>query len=165
MTTNKWTAFKVLGDYNIDIRSLYESWATTAGLEKWFLRKANFYTVPLRLRELQEFILKEDTYEWYWYGWDDSTFEKGQILEANGTDFIKFTFSGGSTVSINLYSRNGVSIVELIQEKIPEERDPSKNLFVQCQVGWTFYLANLKSVLEGGLDLRNKRLEVASNFK
>jgi hypothetical protein len=22
--------------------------------------------------------------------------------------------------------------------------------------GWTFYLANLKSVLEGGLDLRNK---------
>ena len=93
MTTNKWTTFKVLGDYNIDIRSLYESWATTAGLEKWFLRKADFYTVPLRLREPQEFILKEDTYEWYWHGWDDSTCEKGQILEANGTDFIKFTFS------------------------------------------------------------------------
>jgi len=165
MIDSKWTSFKVTGDYNTDIRSLYEAWATTEGIEKWFLRKANFYTVPLRLREPEEFILKEDTYEWYWYGYDDNSVEKGQILEANGTDFIKFTFSGGSTVSISLYSRNGVSIVELLQENIPVESDPSKSLFVQCQIGWTFYLANLKSVLEGGIDLRNKKLEVSSNFK
>jgi uncharacterized protein YndB with AHSA1/START domain len=165
MIDNKWTSFKVTGDYNIDIRSLYEAWATTEGIEKWFLRKANFYTVPLRLREPEEFILKEDTYEWYWYGYDDSVSEKGQILEANGTDFIKFTFSGGSTVSISIYSRNGVSIIELLQENIPLENDPSQNLFVQCQIGWTFYLANLKSVLEGGVDLRNKKPEVSSNFK
>ncbi|TWJ00685.1 uncharacterized protein YndB with AHSA1/START domain [Mucilaginibacter frigoritolerans] len=165
MIDSKWKSFKVTGDYNIDIRSLYEAWATTEGIEKWFLRKANYYTVPLRLREVDEFILKEDTYEWYWFGYDDDMVEKGQILEANGTDFIKFTFSGGSTVSISIYSRNGVSIVELLQENIPLENDPSQNLFVQCQIGWTFYLANLKSVLEGGVDLRNKKLEVSSNFK
>jgi uncharacterized protein YndB with AHSA1/START domain len=165
MIDNKWTSFKVTGDYNTDIRSLYEAWATTHGIEQWFLRKANYYTVPLRLRESEEFILKEDTYEWYWYGYDDNNIEEGQILEANGTDFIKFTFSGGSTVSISIYSRNGVSIVELLQENIPIENDPSQSLFVQCQIGWTFYLANLKSVLEGGVDLRNKKLEISSNFK
>lgn len=165
MIDSKWNSFKVTGDYNTDIRSLYEAWATTEGIEKWFLRKANFYTVPLRLREPEEFILKEDIYEWYWYGYDDNNVEEGQILEANGTDFVKFTFSGGSTVSISIYSRNGVSIVELLQENIPAESDPSKSLFVQCQIGWTFYLANLKSVLEGGVDLRNKKLEVNSNFK
>jgi uncharacterized protein YndB with AHSA1/START domain len=65
MIDNKWTSFKVIGDYNIDIRSLYEAWATTEGLEKWFLRKANFYTIPRRTRESEEFIMKEDTYEWY----------------------------------------------------------------------------------------------------
>ena len=27
-----------------------------------------------------------------------------------------------------------------------------------CLGGWTFYLANLKSYLEGGVDLRNKNL-------
>jgi uncharacterized protein YndB with AHSA1/START domain len=165
MIDNKWTSFKVTGDYNTDIRSLYEAWATATGIEKWFLSKANYYTVPLRLREPDEFILKEDTYEWYWFGYDDNNVEEGQILEANGTDFVKFTFSGGSTVSISIYSRNGVSIVELLQENIPIENDPSKSLFVQCQVGWTFYLANLKSVLEGGKDLRNKKLEISSNFK
>ncbi len=165
MTTNKWTSFKVTGDYNTDVRSLYESWATTAGLEKWFLRKADFFTIPRRLREPEEFIMKEDVYEWYWHGYNDETFEKGQILEANGTDFIKFTFSGGSVVSVNLSSRNGVSIVDLTQENIPLESDPSKSLFILCQTGWLFYMTNLKSIIEGGLDLRNKRLEVSSNFK
>ena len=165
MTDNKWTSFKVVGDYNTDIRSLYEAWATTAGIEKWFLRKANFYTVPRRTRRPEEFIIKEDTYDWYWHGYNDDNVEKGQILEANGTDNIKFTFAGGSVVNVDIYSRNGVSIVELVQDKIPEESDPSKSLLVLCQVGWTFYLANLKSVIEGGIDLRNKKLELSSNFK
>lgn len=165
MNDNKWTSFKVAGDYNINIRSLYEAWATTAGMEKWFLRKANFYTIPHRTREPEEFIMKEDTYTWYWHGYDDTTFEKGQILEANGTDFLKFTFSGGSVVSVNMQSRNGISLVELTQENIPIEDDPSKSLYVQCHAGWIFYLANLKSVIQGGVDLRNKKLEVSSNFK
>jgi len=165
MLNDKWSSFKVTGDYNTDVRSLYEAWATPAGLEKWFLRKADFYAIAGRLREPEEFILKEDTYEWYWYGWDDSTCEKGEILEANGADMIKFTFANDNMVTVQISSRNGVSIVELTQENIALEEDPSKNLFVQCQVGWTFYFANLKSVLEGGIDLRNKKLEVSSNFK
>lgn len=165
MIDNKFTSFKIVGDFNTDVRSLYEAWATTAGIEKWFLRKANFYTVPRRTREPEEFIMTEDTYEWYWHGYDDTAVEKGSVLEANGTDSLKFTFSGGSIVSIYIYSRNGVSIVELTQTNIPEEADLSKNLYVQCQIGWTFYLANLKSVIEGGIDLRNKRLELSSSFK
>jgi len=165
MLNDKWSSFKVTGDYNTDVRSLYEAWATPAGLEKWFLRKADFYAIAGRLREPEEFILKEDTYEWNWHGWDDSTCEKGEILEANGADMIKFTFANDNMVTVQISSRNGVSIVELTQENIALEEDPSKNLFVQCQVGWTFYFANLKSVLEGGIDLRNKKLEVSSNFK
>jgi uncharacterized protein YndB with AHSA1/START domain len=165
MLDTRWSTFKVTGDYNTDVRTLYEAWATPAGLEKWFLRKADFYAIAGRLREPEEFILKEDQYEWYWHGWDDSAMEKGEILEANGTDLIKFTFAKDNIVTVQLSSRNGVSIMELTQENITLEEDPSKNLFVQCQVGWTFYMANLKSVLEGGVDLRNKKLEVGSNFK
>ncbi len=165
MIDDKWTSFKVTGDYNTDIRTLYEAWATPGGLEKWFLRKADFFTIPRRLREPEEFILKEDVYEWYWYGWGDESVEKGQILEANGTDLIKFTFAKDCIVTVEVSSRNGISLVELTQENIPLENDPSKNLFVQCQTGWLFYMTNLKSIIEGGVDLRNKRLEVSSNFK
>jgi hypothetical protein len=28
--------------------------------------------------------------------------------------------------------------------------------FIECGKGWTFYMTNLKSILEGGIDLRNK---------
>jgi uncharacterized protein YndB with AHSA1/START domain len=165
MTENKWTQFTITADFDTDARSVYEAWTTSAGLEKWFLRKAEFYTIAGRLRMPEEFISKEDTYEWYWHGFDDSTVEKGQVLEVNSIDFLKFSFSGGSIVSISIKGKNGLTILELTQENIPEESDLSKNLYVQCQIGWTFYLANLKSILEGGIDLRNKRMDVRSNFK
>jgi hypothetical protein len=48
------------------------------------------------------------------------------------------------------------TLVEIIQSEIPDEPDPSKNLYVNCLESWTFYLANLKSILVGGVDLRNK---------
>jgi hypothetical protein len=78
---------------------------------------------------------------------------------------VKFSFSGGSVVSVSMQSKNGLTILELTQDNIPEESDLTKSLYVQCQTGWTFYLANLKSILEGGIDLRNKRFDVTSNFK
>ncbi|MFD0765324.1 SRPBCC domain-containing protein [Mucilaginibacter lutimaris] len=165
MEDTRWTKFKLCGDYNVDMRSLYMAWSTPAGLEKWFLRKADFFTVPQRLRGNEEQISKEDTYTWYWHGYHNDVTQKGRILEANGHDRIKFTFTGDSIVTINLSTRNGLTIIELEQSNIPPEDDPEKNLFVQCKAGWTFYLTNLKSVIEGGRDLRNKRVDLPSCFK
>ncbi|MBK0378976.1 SRPBCC family protein [Mucilaginibacter segetis] len=161
----RWQKFKVTGDYHVNMRALYLAWATPAGLEKWFLRKADFYTVPKRLRAADEEVMKEDTYEWYWHGYNNSLVEKGAILEANGNDLIKFTFAGNCIVTVRFSTTKGLTIIDLIQENIPPETDPEKNLFVQCQLGWVFYLTNLKSVFEGGKDLRNKRVDLTSNFK
>jgi uncharacterized protein YndB with AHSA1/START domain len=160
-----WTKFTITADFNTDLRSVYKAWTTPAGLESWFLRKADFYTITSRLREPDESILKEDTYEWLWHGFGDDTLQKGEMLEVNEIDFLKFTFTDDTIVSVNLHSANGLTILELTQENIKEEPDPGQNLFVQCQTGWTFYLANLKSIIEGGIDLRNKRMDVGSNFK
>lgn len=165
MAANKWTKFTITADFDTDVRSIYEAWTTPAGLESWFLRKAAFYTIAGRLRAPTEFISKEDTYEWLWHGFDDSTVEKGEVLDVNSNDFLKFSFSGGSMVNIAIESKKGLTIMELTQENIPEENDLSKSMYMQCQIGWTFYLANLKSIVEGGIDLRNKRIDVNSNFK
>ena len=165
MTDARWTSFKLTADFDTDVRSIYEAWATPAGLKTWFLRKAIFCAIAGRQREPHEFINKEDTYSWYWYGHSDETVEYGQVLENNGADLLKFTFSGGSIVTVDIQSKYGSTIVELTQENIPKENDPTKNLYVQCQIGWTFFLTNLKSVIEGGKDLRNKREDLFSNFK
>lgn len=165
MIDERWTKFKVTADYNASVRAVYEAWTTQAGLESWFLRDALFYTVAGRQRANDEFILKEDTYLWRWHGYADSVFETGAILETNGSDYLKFTFSGGTVVSVNIGSKYGLTIAELVQENIPVEEDPAKNLFIGCQTGWLFYMANLKSILEGGIDLRSKREDVPSSFK
>ena len=165
MAENNWTKFTITADFNVDARTIYNAWATPAGLESWFLRKAEFYTITGRLRSPEEYILKEDTYEWYWHGFDDQAIQKGVVLEVNSIDFLKFTFTDDTIVSISIRTSNGLTLLELTQENILEEPDPSRNLFVQCQTGWLFYLANLKSIVEGGIDLRNKRLDVKSNFK
>jgi len=160
-----WTKFKIAADFNCSIRDIYVAWATPQGLENWFLRRAEIYTEVGRRREPEEFMRKGDNYVWYWHGFPDEVVEKGKILEANGQNLLKFTFTGGSIVTVFIESKKGKTILELTQEDIPLESDPAKNLYVQCQTGWTFYLANLKSVMEGGIDLRNKREDINSNFK
>lgn len=165
MTDNRWTTFKLTADFNTNVRNIYETWATPAGLESWFLRQADFFTIVGRQREKDEFISKEDTYSWYWHGFDDNAAENGQVLENNGSDLLRFTFTGGSIVTIDIQNKYGLTLVELTQENIPLEDDPAKNLYVQCQIGWTFYLTNLKSVIEGGKDLRNKRVDLFTSFK
>jgi uncharacterized protein YndB with AHSA1/START domain len=159
MAAQKWASFTLITNIDTDdVRSIFEAWATPAGMEKWFLRKADFYTITKRLRLPQELIKKEDTYKWLWYGYSDEAAESGEVLATNEIDLLKFTFTGGSIVTIAIESRKGFTVVKLTQENIPEENDLDKNLYVQCQIGWTFYLANLKSIIEGGVDLRDKRV-------
>lgn len=53
---------------------------------------------------------------------------------------------------------SGESILRLDQFEIGSDDD--RNIFLGCGEGWTFYLANLKSILEGGMDLRNKNEKI-----
>jgi uncharacterized protein YndB with AHSA1/START domain len=56
MIDNNWTRFTIKADFNTDVRTIYQAWTTTEGLESWFLRKANFYAIAGRLREPDESI-------------------------------------------------------------------------------------------------------------
>jgi hypothetical protein len=82
--------------------------------------------------------------------------ETTQILEADGSNRLIFTFHAPMIVSIAILLEQDTKIVELKQEHIPADENSRTSYFVGCGEGWTFYLANLKSVLEGGLDLRNR---------
>ena len=157
---NDWTKFTKKIPVTSDIPTTYNAWNTQEELEKWFLRRAQFITPGKGFRGRNEPIQKGDKYEWYWHGYPDTVFEKNQILEANGKDFLQFGFSGDCIVSVTLSTYEGETIVELTQENIPEDNNPASNLLVGCGEGWTFYLANLKSYLQGGIDLRNKNVKI-----
>jgi len=63
-------------------------------------------------------------------------------------------------VRIEIGDDDGETMVELTQSDIPLDEDSIHNLYVGCSRGWTFYLTNLKSILEGGIDLRNRNINL-----
>ncbi len=161
MEKHNWTRFNLRIPINASIEDIYNSWTSQEQLEKWFLRKAEFSGADGSPRPSSSTISTEDTYVWMWHGWSDEVAERGKIIELNGKDFLKFSFGKAGIVSVVIKTEAGENIVELQQEEIPTDEKSQVNFYVGCSVGWTFYLANLKSILEGGLDLRNKNVKIA----
>lgn len=156
MSHLNWSAFTKRIPIKASVNQVYEAWATQEGLEGWFLRSAVFTTGDKSPRKRTDWIQKGDTFTWHWYGYPDTVFEKREVIAVNGKDEIKFTFSGGCLVTVKAVPLGEITVCELTQENIPSDDNPKTNLYVGCGEGWTFYLANLKSYLEGGIDLRNK---------
>lgn len=154
--TYQWNQFTRRIPVKASPKSIYDAWATQAGLESWFLRLAQFFKSDGSPRNRSSLAEKGDRYKWLWYGYDDHVVEEKEILEANGWDSIQFSFSGGCKVTVTILQEQGETICELIQDMPMEEIKEQQYFFIECGKGWDFYLTNLKSVLEGGLDLRNK---------
>lgn len=151
-----WDKFTVRIPIEAAPQDLYNAWATRTGMEKWFLRFSEYKTADGTIRGNYDPVLAGDTYAWMWHGWPDEMVEKGTILECNGTDLFKFSFGNAGDCTVKIYEEQDETIVELMQENIPETEEGKHYWHVGCKTGWTFYLANMKSLFEGGPDLRNK---------
>jgi uncharacterized protein YndB with AHSA1/START domain len=162
MSEYNWDKFTKRITINASFEQIYTAWATQNGLEKWFLRKAIFTTHSRTVRDRNSLIEAGDTYEWMWFGYPDSSFEHHTILEANGNDYLKFRFSGGCIVAVNIKKEKNETICELTQDMTPADQAKKMMFFIECSKGWTFYMTNLKSILEGGIDLRNKNEAIQS---
>jgi uncharacterized protein YndB with AHSA1/START domain len=161
MKSHDWSRFVKRINIQCTTATAYAAWTSRGQLENWFLRKAEFKTPGGGIRPASESVRKGDTYEWLWHGYGDDVKERGEVLEANGVDVFKFVFGKAGTVTVTLSSEEGETIVELKQENIPVDDQSKVNYHVGCLEGWTFYLANLKSYLQGGPDLRNKNMKIA----
>lgn len=159
MQNYDWQKFKLRITVHSSIRELYNLWTTQEGLEKWFLRKAEFKKPDQNLRTRTENIQTYDSYEWMWHGYDDHIVEHGRILNANGKDFLQFTFTAGCIVTVKIFEETE-NLIELSQENFPADENDRIKFHFDCSRGWTFYLTNLKSILEGGIDLRNRKVEI-----
>lgn len=158
--TIDWSRFVTRIPVQAPIETLYHAWATTGGIESWFLRLGEFKSRDGTTREPEEKIQVGDTYKWLWHGWPDETVEYGQIFELNDHDYLKFSFGKAGVCTVHIKIEEGEHIVELLQENVPTDEKGKYEFHVGCKTGWTFYLANLKSILEGGIDLRNKNVQL-----
>jgi len=160
-TEADWSRFTVrinLKDVTVD--QLYRAWATRSGIEEWFLRTSEYRSSNGELRENKELVQPGDTYKWLWHGWSDETVEVGEILQCNGKDHFAFSFGKAGNCMVTIKEELDETIVELLQIDIPTDDAGKLHWHVGCKTGWTFYLANLKSLLEGGIDLRNRNVKL-----
>lgn len=159
-----WTSFTKRININAPIEKVYEKWATINGMESWFLRMCAYKKSDTEWYSAFDTVEAGTTFSWYWHGWSDDVVEKGKIIEANGKDFLKFTFGqeGAENMicTIRIYIEENETICEILQENTPVDEKGKTHYHIGCSIGWTFYLANLKSILEGGIDLRNKNIEI-----
>jgi hypothetical protein len=150
-----WSQIKLRINIKTSIEKAYSSWATQQGLESWFLKKAPATDAQGKSRKTNELLSKADTYKWTWHGYHDDMRHEGAVLEANGKDKFAFSFSANCPVTVSIYKELEEVIVELVEDNIPVAEGSIFKHYTSNTMGWTFYLTNLKSVLEGGLDLRN----------
>jgi uncharacterized protein YndB with AHSA1/START domain len=164
MSNYDWSRFVTRINVNAPIEKLYWCWSTREGMEYWFLRLSEFKDRNGNLRKADEPVQKDDTYTWRWHGWGDDTTEYGTILDANGKDSLKFSFGKAGNCAVTIKNEEGENIIELVQDTIPTDAQGMHYWHLGCKTGWTFYLANLKSLLEGGIDLRNKHVKLQQVF-
>lgn len=160
MSIYNWGSFTVRININASVAAIYEWWVTPAGMEKWFLRKCEITDVNGQVKASGDHIVKGDKYCWHWHGYPDDINEKGEILDVNGTTQLRFTFgqgdAGSMACTVKIYTEEGENVCEVMQENIPGNEKGKTQYHIGCMTGWSFYLTNLKSLLEGGVDLRNK---------
>lgn len=149
-----WETFTKKIAVKADISDLYNAWTIPNEIEKWFLSSAVFHKPSGQRVENNEHVNQNDSYQWSWYLFDIA--ETGKIIQANGRDFFQFSFAGNCIVEIKLIQSQDDVIIELTQSNIPTDNKSKRGIRLGCDSGWSFFLVNLKSVYEGGIDLRNK---------
>lgn len=160
MENYDWSRFVTRILINASPQDLYDAWSSQQGIEHWFLRLSEYRSREGKLREPQEEVQPGDTYVWKWHGWPDNVEEKGEVIDCNGKDYFRFSFGEAGICTVELKKENGATMVELTQSDIPTDERGKHYWHLGCKAGWTFHLTNMKSVFEGGLDLRNKDEEV-----
>ena len=128
---------------------------TSAGLARWFIGTA-VYTDPTGYQRAPADPVKEgDNYHWKWLHKDLEL--SGQVLSVTPCS-ATFTFGEASNVTMALSQEGDRVRVTIRQEALPDE-PYDQDAWVNCYVCWSFFLLNLKSVLENGIDLRETTVD------
>jgi uncharacterized protein YndB with AHSA1/START domain len=161
-----WTRFERQIFVNADREAVFRAWAVPENIVKWFIASAEYITADGTPRPATEVVAAGDTYYWEWHQ-DLNT--RGTILEVVEDERLVFTFGDkepGSdekiivTVEV-LSEEDGVTLMRLVQENMADTPQAHVSWHMQCNLGWSFFMTNLKGLLEYGVDLRETDRERA----
>jgi uncharacterized protein YndB with AHSA1/START domain len=134
-----WSQFTLKVPIAAPAEKVFRLWTDKEQIKNWFLSDASMN------------LKKGGDYEWTWFLGDK---QKGKILNYKKSSKFTFTFAEGKCDLTVKKDKRG-SMVILHQYDIPNT-ESGRKIHISCSSGWTFYLTNLKTYLEYGIDLREK---------
>ena len=146
-----WTRFQVIYYYSAPIERVFHAWATAEGLESFFLEKGTFATESGEERATDESARPQDTYRWEWR---HGHAIDGVIYNVVPNRSMAFTF-GDMEAEVRLTVVGDQTELVLRQWSIPNTDEGRAIGHLNCRSCWIYFLTNLQSVLEHGVDLRN----------
>ena len=161
MNNYHWDRFYLHLYYQVRPEVLYRAWATPDGLASFFVSDC----IGLRDGEKidsNSFFAVGDRFEFLW---DDSSNTAGEFLEVNKEQFeTVFSFGKNSKIRIRIKKDDKGSLLELKHFNIVGTPEEQHRFQLDCRVGWTYYMTNLRSVLESNIDLRDKNPDCAGTL-
>lgn len=133
------------------IDEVYKYAAAASGIIKWFIGECDYFDKDGNIIDKARPAVKGNKFRWKWLAKDLEIY--GEVLESKENDTFGFTFGSNFNVTINLSISSGRTRLDLLQKY---NKNSVKNDFahINCCVCWVFFLTNLKSVIEHGIDLR-----------
>jgi uncharacterized protein YndB with AHSA1/START domain len=160
LETYSWTEFTVREYFNSHVDTIFKYWTTSSKIVLWFLKKAHFLNPNGLEKKPDEMVNPNDSYSWQ-FGKELTMI--GKILDIELNKYIIFTFGQkepGSNeyvqVKVSFEENNNKTKVIIKQNNIVDNDFGQINYNLSCILGWTYYMTNLRSILESGYDLRDK---------
>ena len=157
-TTYDWTRFRRKVFINAPAEEVFQVWLTANGITRFFIAAATYTTPEGRVRQPDEQIQAGDQYHWRWH---QDYEETGRILQVGPGLSLQFTFGAAYdagdnpiVVTVRCHEEDGQTRLELEQANMADLPAVHSGWHMGCNLGWSFFLTNLKALLEHGIDLR-----------
>ncbi|HMQ78227.1 MAG TPA: hypothetical protein PKE39_05495 [Ignavibacteria bacterium] len=138
------------------LSEVYYYIASADGICKWFMGKAVYTDYAGNTLNPADTACRGDTFSWHWLNKDLSV--SGKVLKTISDELFSFTFGNLFEITISIKEDNGRSLLNLHQ-KYTAGAEKNDFAHINCCVCWVFFLTNLKSVLEHGIDLRETLID------
>ena len=131
-----------------DAATVRHAWTRPDEIVRWFVKNCAYFGADGG--EVAEAVAG-GTYRWEWI---ECTAEESKVLAVE-QDAVRFGwFRDKGEVEVRFTAAGDETLLELTQSMHGGNEAERLDAQEDCKLGWTFFLVNLKSVCEGGLDLR-----------
>jgi uncharacterized protein YndB with AHSA1/START domain len=146
-----WSCFDISMYYLRPRSEVFTTWATSSGLESFFIANARHVSANGAERSPDEIAEPGDTYDWrHLQGFEHS----GTFTAVRSDELLAFTF-GPMMVEITFRDEDFGTDVHLTQTGCATSDPERVAQHLNCHGCWIYFMTNLRAVLHNGIDLRD----------